>query len=65
MKKAYATIAIFLWLIALTTSAQNMYRNYSSPINVPAQQVPFRLCTATGMFIYSKQTRTGSCQPRK
>ena len=35
MKKAYATIAIFLWLIALTTSAQNMYRNYSSPINVP------------------------------
>ena len=35
MKKTHATIAIFLWLIALTTSAQNMYRNYSSPINVP------------------------------
>ena len=36
MKKTHATIAIFLWLIALTTSAQNMYRNYqSSPNAVP------------------------------
>ncbi len=36
MKKAYTIIAIFLWLIAHTTSAQNMYRNYqSSPNAVP------------------------------
>lgn len=35
MKKTYTIIAIFLWLIAQTTSAQNMYRNYSSTYNVP------------------------------
>ena len=36
MKKAYATIAIFLWLFAHTANAQNMYRNYQSlPNAVP------------------------------
>lgn len=40
MKKTHATIAIFLWLIALTTSAQNMYRNYqSTPVRSPKSAV--------------------------
>ena len=54
MKKAYTIIAIFLWLIAHTTSAQNMYRNYYSA-NVSSPESTLSIVHSNG-FIYDFQT---------